>query len=708
MNRLICILAVVAVSSVAQAGAIRFVDVDAPLGGDGLSWKTAYRFLQDALLDAAGDATINELRVGQGSYKPDQDEAGVVTPGDRVATFQLINGVALLGGFAGLGRADPDARDVAVFETVLSGDLSGDDGADFLNNDENSVHVVTGTGVDPTAIIDGFTVTAGNADIDTPDIDNDGGGMFNDPGSPTVNVCVFRQNAARGLGGGVYNGVGSDVHVSHTTFERNNADIAGGGMSNFLVASTVVRDCVFIENDSGFDGGGLFHRSQHGADTAIYERCEFVDNTTVFSGGGANVASAGSGSQAVIVSECTFTGNTALGAGGLLANDSMNLIVDSDFVDNTPTHVIGEWMDGGGNTFSPPVCDQGTGSSVDVPADYPTIQEAIDAVCDGATITVAPGLYNRPINLAGKAIVVRSSGGPGVTTIDAEETGYAVVVANLEPMSTRIEGFTITGGGMLAWFKSDPTVVNCRFIGNSNDRGGAVRVGLAGPSFVGCEFANNSANEGGAVHINTFSSATVVFTNCTIVNNTALTFGGGSSSVFGLVVFNNCVFWNNSPDQISGEPSVAYSNVEGGWPGVGNVDADPLFVDPRNGDYRLSSGSPSNDAGLNNAIADLADTDLDGNPRFADDPDAENTGCGVPVVVDMGAYEFQGEPATVLLGDINGDGVVSIADLIALNQCMGSGDPECCVADLDLDGVVAMSDAILLIHKLVRSVPFGL
>ena len=701
MNRLICSLAVVAGSSVAQAGAIRVVDDDAPLGGDGQSWNTAYRFLQDALLDAAGDATINEVRVGQGTYKADQDEAGNVMRGDRAATFQLINGVSLLGGFVGLGAADPDARDVAMFETILSGDLSGDDGPDYLNNDENSYHVVTGTGVDSTAIIDGLTITAGNADDDDSGIfGDDGGGMINVPGSPTVNACVFSENAARGWGGGVFYGNLSDVHVSHTTFEHNIAGIGGGGLTNFFVALTLVQDCVFIDNDSGFDGGGLFHRSANGADPARFERCEFVENTTVFSGGGANVASAGGDSQAVIVSECTFTGNTALlGAGGLLANDSMSLVVDSRFVDNNPTHAIGEWMDGGGNTFSPPVCDQGAGSSVDVPSDYPTIQEAIDAVCDGATITVAPGLYNESVNLAGKAIVVRSTGGPGVTTIDAQQTGYAVVVANLEPMGTLMEGFTITGGGMLVWFKSELTVINCRFIGNANDLGGAVLVAATGASFAGCEFANNTANEGGAIYVGGSFGASVVFTNCTIVNNTALISGGGISTDNPNAVFRNCIIWNNSPDQIAGEPSVAYSNVEGGWPGLGNIDADPIFVDPGNGDYRLSPGSPAIDAGLNNAIADLADIDLDGNPRFADDPDTGDTGCGVPVVVDMGAYEFQGEPFSVRLGDIDGNGSVGIVDFLMLLGTWGACIEDCCLADLDLDGEVGATDFQMLLEN---------
>jgi hypothetical protein len=123
-------------------------------------------------------------------------------------------------------------------------------------------------------------------------------------------------------------------------------------------------------------------------------------------------------------------------------------------------------------------------------------------------------------------------------------------------------------------------------------------------------------------------------------------------------------------------------------------------------DFHLSDGSPCIDAGHNNAIADLADTDLDGNPRFADDPATGDTGCGVPVVVDMGAFEFQGEPATVLFGDLDGNGRVGIRDLVSLIQCMGSDEPACCVADLDLDGEVGMSDVMLLIHMLVHSLPF--
>ena len=123
----------------------------------------------------------------------------------------------------------------------------------------------------------------------------------------------------------------------------------------------------------------------------------------------------------------------------------------------------------------------------------------------------------------------------------------------------------------------------------------------------------------------------------------------------------------------------------------------PLFVDPDNGDFRLQAGSPCIDAGHNWDIAGIADTDLDGNPRFAADKIDFDPGCGIPVVVDMGAYEYQGDPFPVKLGDIDGDGIVGIVDFLALLGAWGPCVEECCLADLDIDGVVGIADFLMLL-----------
>jgi hypothetical protein len=128
----------------------------------------------------------------------------------------------------------------------------------------------------------------------------------------------------------------------------------------------------------------------------------------------------------------------------------------------------------------------------------------------------------------------------------------------------------------------------------------------------------------------------------------------------------NCILWGDTPNEIfnyvDATSTISFSDVQGGLPpgtidGGGNIDADPLFVDPdgvddvpgtEDDDLRLSAGSPGVDAGDNTAVPIGITTDLDGNARFVDDldsPDCPQPGadCGTPPIVDMGAYEFQEE-----------------------------------------------------------------
>lgn len=117
-SRVILALTVGVFSSVSAAGSVLYVDDDAAAGGNGESWDTAYRFLQDALTDAAkGD--VSEIRVAQGVYTPDRDEAEPKGTGNRFESFDLLPDVQLIGGYAGLGARDPDARDIQLYETIL-------------------------------------------------------------------------------------------------------------------------------------------------------------------------------------------------------------------------------------------------------------------------------------------------------------------------------------------------------------------------------------------------------------------------------------------------------------------------------------------------------------------------------------------------------------------------------------------------------------
>ena len=167
----ICWLVMLLLPISVGAGAVIYVDNDSA-GGDGATWATAFKYLQDAI--AVADVN-DEIRVAQGTYVPDQNSVTPEGSGSREATFQLIGGVGIYGGYAGYGGLDPNARDIEAYETILSGDLSGDDIVpsspehlpDEPTRSDNCYHVVTGGMSIPfgmAAVLDGLTITAGHAD----------------------------------------------------------------------------------------------------------------------------------------------------------------------------------------------------------------------------------------------------------------------------------------------------------------------------------------------------------------------------------------------------------------------------------------------------------------------------------------------------------------------------------------------------------------
>ncbi len=292
-------------------GSIYYVDADATGAGDGLSWDDAFIFLQHALSEAiyytSHYGLPAEIRVAQGTYKPNEGVLAVPEFDWRTVTFQLINNVVIKGGYAGCGEADPDARDVDAYETILSGDLLGNDGPDFANNSENSYHVVTGSGRDATAVLNGFTITAGNADGAGGGLSNRGGGMSNyDNGSPTITNCMFKWNTAE-WGGGMCNANNSNPTVTNCTFSNNYAQMVGGGMYNLCSISTLTN-CTFIGN-SGNYGGGIFcgYGMMHIAfNDLTITNCTFSGNTAEYGG----AVAVGEGSDLLIVNSILW-GNSA-------------------------------------------------------------------------------------------------------------------------------------------------------------------------------------------------------------------------------------------------------------------------------------------------------------------------------------------------------------------------------------------------------------
>jgi hypothetical protein len=259
---------------------------------------------------------------------------------------------------------------------------------------------------------------------------------------------------------------------------------------------------------------------------------------------------------------------------------------------------------------------------------------------------------------------------------------------------TFMENDASSGGGMCN-YASSPLVVNCKFISNSAYiyGGGIANFASSVSTILQCVFENNDAVDGGGM-LNSESSVDVI--NTEIVGNHATRFGGGIISNSGSATITNCIlqsndavedgggiwndgtlaitnctffgniagidgggminrtrwppsttmvinsiFWGNEPNEIVDDAYaslyVSYSNIEGTYEGEGNIDENPLFLDPDGGDFNLLPGSPCIDASDGNAAPG---TDIKGHPRY-DDLDVPDTGVGIPTYVDIGAHERQ-------------------------------------------------------------------
>jgi hypothetical protein len=329
-----------------------YVDLEAPGANDGTSWQDAYTDLQDALTWAVAGV---EIWVAEGTY----------TPGSvREATFGLVPGVAVYGGFdPSVGDTAFDDRDWTANPTVLSGDLEGNDGPDFANNAENSYHVVTAaSGVTETAVLDGFTITAGNANGVVVQ-DWNGGGMDNDGSSPTVNHCTFTANWGAS-GGGMSNRNGSAPALTDCTFEGNEAQ-GGGGMHNEN-ASPTLTNCTFSDNAGPSGGGGIYNS---GASSPVLTNCTFSNNWTNQVGGGlsnlggsptlsgcafdGNLASTGgavynaAGATLAMDASTVGPGNTAGYAGGGISNAGVMTVTNTTISEN-----LGTATEGGAGIFN--------------------------------------------------------------------------------------------------------------------------------------------------------------------------------------------------------------------------------------------------------------------------------------------------------------------------------------------------------------------
>ena len=275
---------------------------------------------------------------------------------------------------------------------------------------------------------------------------------------------------------------------------------------------------------------------------------------------------------------------------------------------------------------------------INVPGDQPTIQAGIDAAVNGDEVVVAPRTYFEAIDFLGKAITVRSSDGPEVTIIDAQQTGTVVTCNSGEGPDTVLDGFTVTGGGGglgggMYNIASSPTVTNCTFSGNTafGGAGGGMSNFNSSPTVTDCTFSGNTAGQGGGMS-NIGSSPNV--TNCTFSGNSASNVGGGMSNVNNSSpMVSNCTFIGNTAD---GPFSGNSADNRGG--GMFNQNSSPTVNDctfsgnsaaDRGGGMFNDSGSPmvSNCTFIGNTADGLASFDGGGGMYNGPGSNPTVTGC---------------------------------------------------------------------------------
>jgi hypothetical protein len=425
----------------ASAASPCHVKDDAGGANDGSTWTDAYTDLQSAL----GDAACTEIWVAAGIYKPTSGT-------DRSATFQLKNGVALYGGFAGTEVTRAERDNWHSNWTVLSGDIGTE-----IEPGDNAYTVVNASGTDATTILDGFSIYEGNADCNcagggiyiesgSPTLANLeismnhadwGGGVFNNAGSPSLTNVSFYANSATNYGGGMMNDSGSHPSLVDVIFSSNNNAPFGGGMANNFSDPSLVN-VTFSNNTAATSGGGMFNY----ASSPTLATVTFTGNTAGWGGGMYNEA----GSTPTLA-QVTFSSNTATEAGGGMYNNAS----DPDLSDILFGENSAKWGGGMFNDNSSPSLDKVTFSG----------NSATDSGGGLDNSTSSPVITN--VTFTGNTA---ANNGGGMVN----EAGSAPQLTNL----TFFENSAVNNGGGVYNLDGSPVIRNNIFWGNTAAAGAQV------------------------------------------------------------------------------------------------------------------------------------------------------------------------------------------------------------------------------------------
>ncbi|GMU81130.1 MAG: hypothetical protein AMXMBFR47_10010 [Planctomycetota bacterium] len=498
------------------------------------------------------------------------------------------------------------------------------------------------------------------------------------------------QNGNAASAGAVLVSESSSLAVATCTFTNNQSGSTGGAISSS--GGLFLSDSIFSGNTATSNAGAVYMQNN----AAEFERCLFTGNSA------ANEGAVYAQSARLTCTLCTFEQNRAGTHDGAISADTNSTLTLTDCI--VRDNVAGGCCGGGSAYMDSSVelvrCEF-SGNSANGPS----------YAAGGFGIQLNSHGIVRDCNFSGNQT---TSGGGGLWCGDSStmlvtnttfggnsaNAGGGMVVARDSSaflddcmfQSNQAANSSSYGGGLWCSDSVNVVVTNTTFRANSATYASGMSVLRNANNSVeldDCLFVDNVTGQGGGGALFNYE-AVIDVANCTFTGNRGSTAGAVMVSA-GSTDLTNCVLWLNTPNEITvraGSATAVFSDVQGGWPGIGNIDADPLFVDPSNGDYRLQPGSPCVETGDPAYIPEPGETDLDGNLRLWD---GDGNGS---FIVDMGAYEFDAP----IPGDLDGDCEVGLSDLAMLLSRFGTpGGMTPADGDLDFDSDVDLADLAALL-----------
>lgn len=369
-----------------------YVDAGVAVSGDGNSWPTAFKTLDEALHGAQQCTSVTEILVAKGTYQP-----------ALVNSFSMMNNVKIYGGFP-TGGGNFAQRNFLTNTSILQGA-----GNSVLYN----------YALNSTALLDGFTVSGGQS--------QSGGGMYNFQASPLIHHCTFSGNAAGasgGTGGAMYNRQNANPVITNSIFLNNTASTTGTGGGGAIWnsnSSPTISKCIFGNNSAAY-GGAIYDIDQGAAGIPFYPTSPVITNTVfannTSSGDGAAIAGYGT---LLTLNNCSFVNNAAgNGGAGIDIYDCDVFINNSIFWGNTASRDADIWFETGtlNTTYSfLQVARTGTGNITGTTDPFKNIN--MPAGADGIWLTTDDGLI---LNSGSPCI---NAGSPDTTGLHLDTTDIA-------------------------------------------------------------------------------------------------------------------------------------------------------------------------------------------------------------------------------------------------------------------------------------------